>query len=314
MHDPFIADPAAASMTPDLLLLALADGYSYAGLLFLVSLGLTLIFGVLGIVNVAHGSFYAFGGYSAATLVGLLTARQAGTVWLLLALLAAALAVGLVLGWLLQSGLLVRVQDKDPVLQLLVTFAAFMVLEDVQRLAWGTQPHSANEVVSRLGTLDLFGVTYTRYQLLLVPATALAVYLGLQHFLRRTRLGKQIVAVTHHREMATALGINAKRIALVTFIVGAALGALGGALAAPTTSLVPGAGTDMIVLSFAVVATAGLGQITGALITALLIGIARSIAVYTMPELEVAVPYLIMVAVLLVRPNGLFTVAQTRRI
>ena len=301
-------------MTPDLLLLALADGLSYAGLLFLVSLGLTLIFGVLGIVNVAHGSLYAFGGYSAATLVGLLTARQAGTVWLLLALVVAALAVGLVLGWLLQSGLLVRVQDKDPVLQLLVTFAAFMVLEDVQRLVWGTQPYQAGEVVTRLGTLQLGGITYTRYQLLLVPATAVAVYLGLQHFLRRTRLGKQIVAVTHHREMATALGINARRIALVTFIVGAALGALGGALAAPTTSLVPGAGTDMIVLSFAVVATAGLGQITGALITSVVIGIARSIAVYTMPELEVAVPYLIMVAVLLVRPNGLFTVAQTRRI
>lgn len=301
-------------MTPELLLLALADGFSYAGLLFLVSLGLTLIFGVLGIVNVAHGSLYAFGGYSASTLVGLLVARQAGTVWLLLALLLAALAVGLLLGWLLQSGLLVRVQDKDPVLQLLVTFAAFMVLEDVQRLVWGTQPYSANEVVSRLGTLQLAGVTYTRYQLLLVPATAVAVYLGLSHFLRRTRLGKQIVAVTHHREMATALGINARRIALVTFIVGAALGALGGALAAPTTSLVPGAGTDMIVLSFAVVATAGLGQITGALVTSVLIGIARSVAVYVVPELEVAVPYLIMVAVLLVRPNGLFTVAQTRRI
>ncbi len=301
-------------MTPDLLLLALADGFSYAGLLFLVSLGLTLIFGVLGIVNVAHGSLYAFGGYTAATLVGLLAARQAGTVWLLLALPLAAVAVGLVLGWLLQAGLLRRVQDRDPVLQLLVTFAAFMVLEDVQRLVWGTQPYTAGEVVSRLGTLQLGGITYTRYQLLLIPAVALCTYLGLQHFLRRTRLGKQIVAVTHHRDMATALGINARRIALLTFIVGASLGALGGALAAPTTSLVPGAGTDMIVLSFAVVATAGLGQISGALITALMIGVARSIAVYTLPELEVAVPYLIMVAVLLVRPNGLFTVAQARRI
>lgn len=301
-------------MTVDLLLLALADGFSYAGLLFLVSLGLTLIFGVLGIVNVAHGSLYAFGGYTAATLVGLLTARQAATPLLLLALPLAAVAVGLVLGWLLQAQLLRRVQDRDPVLQLLVTFAAFMVLEDVLRLVWGTQPYTAGEVVTRLGTLQLFGVTYTRYQLLLIPAVALLAYVGLQHFLRRTRLGQQIVAVTHHRDMATALGINAKQIALLTFVVGASLGALGGALAAPTTSLVPGAGTDMIVLSFAVVATAGLGQISGALVTALLIGIARSIAVYTMPELEVAVPYLIMVAVLLVRPNGLFTVAQARRI
>src|SRR5207302_9040307 len=107
---------------------------------------------------------------------------------------------------------------------------------------------------------------------------------------------------------------NAKRIGFLTFVMGAILGALGGALAAPTTSLLPGVGTDMIVLSFAVVATAGLGQITGALVAALIIGMARSIAVYAAPELEVVVPYLIMVLVLLVRPNGLFTVAQARKI
>lgn len=301
-------------MTPDLLLLAFADGVSYAGLLFLVSLGLTLIFGVMGIVNVAHGGFYAFGGYAAATVVTRLAGDQASTPVLLVALVVSALAMGALLGALLEAGLLRRVQDKDPVLQLLVTFAAFMVLEDVQRLVWGTQPYTAGEVVGRLGTVELFGVTYTRYQLLIVPAVAVVVYVALQHFLRRTRLGKQIVAVTHHREVATAMGINARRIGLFTFMGGAMLGALGGALAAPTTSLVPGAGADMIVLSFAVVATAGLGQITGALIASLLIGLARALAVYLLPELEVAVPYLIMVAVLLVRPNGLFTVAQARKI
>jgi branched-chain amino acid transport system permease protein len=119
---------------------------------------------------------------------------------------------------------------------------------------------------------------------------------------------------TRRVEVATALGIHAKRIRLVTFVGGAILGALGGALAAPITSLVPGVGTDMIVLSFSVVATAGLGQITGALVAAVMIGLARSLAVYTMPEFDVIVPYLIMVAVLLVRPHGLFTVAQARRI
>ncbi len=301
-------------MTFDLLMLAAADGFSYAGLLFLVSLGLTLIFGVQGILNVAHGSLYAFGGYTAATLAIWAAEKQAPTWVLLAALLLAALVVGLILGGILEIGLLRRVQDKDPVLQLLVTFAAFLIFEDLQRLIWGVSPYSSSEVVTRLGTLDILGITYTRYQLLLIPAVAVAVYLGLLFALRRTRLGKQIVAVTHHREVATALGINARKIGLITFIAGAFLGALGGAMAAPTTSLVPGVGTDMIVLSFSVVATAGLGQITGAFITALLIGLARSIAVYTAPELEVAVPYLIMVAVLLVRPNGLFTVAQARRI
>lgn len=301
-------------MTPDLLLLAVADGVSYAGLLFLVSLGLTLIFGVMGIVNVAHGSLYAFGGYAAATLVRWVAPHNASTPVLLLSLVAGALVVGVVLGALLEAGLLRRVQDKDPVLQLLVTFAASMVLEDVQRLIWGASPYSAGEVVGRLGNVELFGVTYTRYQILLIPLVSVAVFLALRHFLKRSPTGKQIVAVTHHREVATALGINAKRVGLLTFVVGGVLGALGGALAAPITSLVPGVGTDMIVLSFSVVATAGLGQLTGALVSSLLIGLARSVAVYTAPELEVVVPYLIMVAVLLVRPNGLFAVAQARRI
>jgi branched-chain amino acid transport system permease protein len=301
-------------MNADLLLLAIADGFSYAGLLFLVALGLTLIFGVLGILNVAHGSLYAFGGYTAATLVAAAGGGSANVGLLLACLVAAALIVGVVLGVALELGLLRRVQDKDPVVQLLVTFAAFMILEDVLRLIWGTQPHTANDVVTGLGTIDAFGATYTRYQLLLIPAVALVTYGLLQYFLRSTRTGKQMIAATHNAEVATAMGINAKRIRLVTFVLGAVLGALGGALAAPTTSLVPGVGTDMIVLSFAVIATAGLGQITGALVAAVMIGLARSIAVYTMPELEVVVPYLIMVLVLLVRPYGLFTVARTRKI
>jgi len=302
-------------MNTDLLLLAVADGISYAGLLFLVSLGLTLIFGVMGILNVAHGSLYAFGGYTAATIVGWLTRDGGGaTATLLIGLLVAALAVGLVLGALLELVLLRRVRNKDPVVQLLMTFGAFMIFEDVLRLVWGTQPYASGEVVTRLGTTDFFGVTYTNYQLLLIPAVAVVVYVLLRYFLRHTRTGKQIVAATHHAEVATAMGINATRIRLVTFLLGAVLGALGGALAAPTTSLVPGVGTDMIVLSFAVIATAGLGQITGALVAALMIGLARSLAVYTLPELEVVVPYLIMVIVLLVRPHGLFTVARARRI
>jgi len=301
-------------MTVDLLLLAIADGVSYAGLLFLVALGLTLIFGVMGILNVAHGSLYAFGGYTAASFVAWLVAGGGNSAMLLLSLFGAALVVGLVLGAALEVGLLRRVQDRDPVVQLLVTFAAFMILEDVLRLVWGTQPHTANEVVTRLGTVDLFGATYTTYQLMLIPAVALVTYGVLQYFLRYTRVGKQMIAATHNAEVATAMGINARRIRLVTFLLGAVLGALGGALAAPTTSLVPGVGTDMIVLSFAVIATAGLGQITGALVAALMIGLARSLAVYTMPELEVVVPYLIMVLVLLVRPYGLFTVARARKI
>jgi len=302
-------------MNLDLLPLALADGFSYAGLLFLVALGLTLIFGVMGILNVAHGAMYAFGGYAAASLIQLLMSRgEVPSVVLVLALFAAAIVVGTLLGCLLEIGLLRRVQDKDPVLQLLVTFGAFLILDDVQLLIWGGSPYTASEVTGRLGTIELFGATFTAYQLIFIPVVALCAYGLLQYFLRHTRVGRQVVAVTHNAEVATALGIHAKRIRLVTFIVGAILGALGGALSVPRTSLVPGVGTDMIVLSFSVVATAGLGQITGALIAALMIGMARSLAVYTFPEFEVVVPYLIMVLVLLIRPYGLFTVAQARKI
>jgi branched-chain amino acid transport system permease protein len=123
-----------------------------------------------------------------------------------------------------------------------------------------------------------------------------------------------IVAVTADKEAATAMGIDATRIMLLTFTAGAALAALGGALASPTTSLVPGVGAQTIVLSFAVVATAGLGQIEGAALTSLMMGLGRSVAVYFAPEFEVVVPYLIMVAVLLVRPQGLFGVLETRRV
>jgi len=302
-------------MSFDIILLALVDGVSYAGLLFLVALGLTLIFGVMGILNVAHGALYAFGGYLASTLVQwAMASGQAPTVVVVAALLLAAIIVGAVVGSILEIGLLQHVQHKDPILQLLITFGAFLILEDVQHLIWGSSPYTASEVVNRFGTVELFGITYTAYQLLVIPLVALLIYALLQYALRYTRIGKQIIAVTHNSEVATALGIHAKRIRLVTFVVGAMFGALGGSLAAPTTSLVPGVGTDMIVLSFSVVATAGLGQITGALIAALMIGLARALAVYTYPEFEVVVPYLIMVIVLLVRPHGLFTTAQARRI
>ena len=230
------------------------------------------------------------------------------------ALIVSAALVGGVLGVLIERQLLQRIYVKEEVLQLLVTFAVFMILEDVQRLVWGVQPYFVDTPLRLLGTLEVGGVYYTRYQLLLLPATAVLVLIGLRWFLRHTLQGKLITAVTEDHEMAMAVGIDASRVYVVTFVIGAFFAALGGALASPTTSLVPGIGTDMIVLSFAVVATAGLGQVEGAALAALMIGLGRSLAVYLMPEVEVLVPYLIMVLVLLVRPQGLFGVVSVRRI
>lgn len=302
-------------MNLDSVLLGIADGISYAGLLFLVSLGLTLIFGVLGVLNIAHGSLFAFGGYAAASCTTYFIAHDMSTApMLFLALLMAAGAVGIVLGLIIEVLILRYFQKQDPVILLLVTFAAFLMFEDVQKLIWGASPYSAGDIVAALGTLDVFGVTYTYYQVVAIPVIALISYFGLNFFLNSTSLGKQVVAITFNREVATSLGINSKKIATLVFVLGAIFGALGGALSVPVISISPGIGAEMIVVSFTVVATAGLGQITGALITSIMIGLARSLAVYIAPEFEVAMPYIIMLGVLLIRPNGLFTVAQARKI
>lgn len=301
-------------MTLNIALIAILDGLSYASLIFLVAVGLTLIFGVLGVLNVAHGSLYALGAYTAATFGGYLTANGWNP-WLTYpALLAAALVVGIVVGGLIEKLLLRRIYDKDPVLQLLVTFAVFMVLENVQRMVWGVQPYYMASPLQLLGNVSVFGINYTAYQTILLPSLAVLTLIGLRLFLRRTNAGAQILAVTEDREAATAIGINATRVYFVTFVVGAILAALGGALATPTTSVVPGMGANMIVLSFAVAASAGLGQIEGAALSALVIGLARSFAVYLAPELEVLMPYLIMVLILLFRPFGLFGTVQARKI
>jgi branched-chain amino acid transport system permease protein len=298
----------------ELLVLATLDGIAYAALVFMVAVGLTLIFGVLRVLNVAHGSFYAIGAYVASSL-GLGIAAAKLSPWLAFpALLLAAALVGGILGSLLERLLLRRIYAKEEVLQLLVTFAIFMILEDLQRLVWGASPYFVDTPLKLLGLVDVGTIVYTAYQTLLLPLAALAVLAGLLLFLRFTLMGRIIVAVTLDREAAMAMGIDADRVFLFTFVLGATLAALGGALASPTTSLVPGIGTETIVLSFAVVAIAGLGQVEGAALAALLIGLGRSFAVYWAPELDVLVPYLIMVLVLLVRPQGLFGRVETRRV
>ena len=301
-------------MNPTLFILAIFDGVSYAALVFLVAVGLTLIFGVLRVLNIAHGSFYAIGAYVTASIGGAVFAAGYSP-WLAFPLMVfAAGLVGVIVGGVIEKFLLSQIYKLEEVLQLLVTFAVFMILEDVQRLVWGAQTLFEGTALNLLGTITVFGITYTSYQLVFLPVVAVFVLVLLRLGLRKTLTGKLILAVTEDREAATTVGINAERIFLITFIVGASLAALGGALASATTTVQPGMGADMIVLSFAVVATAGLGRIEGAAITALLVGLGRSFAVYVMPELEVLIPYVIMLGVLLFRPEGLFGLPQARKI
>lgn len=301
-------------MNLTIFLLAVFDGVSYAALVFIVALGLTLIFGVMRILNVAHGSLYAIGAYATVTLTGWVLALGAAPVLAFPLMIVSAVLVGLLIGGPVEVLLLRRIYKKPEVLQLLVTFAVFMILEDVQRLVWGTQPYFESSALRALGNVTVLGVTYTVYQLILLPLVAAALLVGVRFFLRHTVMGKLITATTEDREAAQSIGIDADRVFLFTFVVGAILAGLGGALASPTTSILPGMGADMIVLSFAVVATAGLGQIEGAALTALMIGLGRSFAVYLWPEVAVLVPYLIMVLVLLVRPEGLFGSPAARKI
>lgn len=297
-----------------LVVLATLDGISYAALVFMVAVGLTLIFGVMRILNVAHGGFYAIGGYAAAS-TALWVASTGASPWLQFpAMLLAAVGIGALMGAVIERYLFRYIYAKEEVLQLLVTFAVFMILEDVQRLVWGVEPYAAPDTVTMLGTVDVFDVPYNSYQVILLPVVAIATLVFLRWLLRKTLLGHLITATTEDREAAVSIGINADKVFLVTFTLGAVLAAVGGALAAPTTAVQLGMGAEMIVLSFAVVATAGLGQIEGAAVAALLLGLGRAFAVYTFPELEVLVPYLIMVIVLLVRPQGLFGATEKRKI
>lgn len=206
-----------------LLLLAVLDGLAYAAQLFMVAVGLTLVFGVLKILNVAHGSLFAIGAYTASTLVGLIGTPDLS----LVALALAALAVGAVAGPLIERGLLARIYDKEHVLQLLVTFALFMILEDVQKLLWGVKPLFEDAPVRLLGPIVVGDIYYTAYQLVLMPSVAAASLLILVWFLRRTLLGRTILAVTHDREAAQAIGIDARRVYLLAFTIGAGLAALG---------------------------------------------------------------------------------------
>ena len=301
-------------MNAQLFLLALFDGVAYAALVFMVAVGLTLIFGVMRILNVAHGSLYAIGAYLSVSIVGAVMAAGFAPILAFPLMLISAILVGVLVGGPIEWFVLRRIYHKPEVLQLLVTFAVFMILEDVQRLVWGSQPYFEASALQLLGNVNVFGVYYTVYQLIVLPLVAVIVLIGLRLFLRRTLNGKLILAVTEDREMAQSIGIDADKVFLVTFIVGAALAGLGGALASPTTSVLPGMGANMIVLSFAVVATAGLGNIEGAAVAALLIGLGRSFAVYLFPELQVLIPYLIMLLVLLIRPEGLFGTVGARKI
>ena len=289
------------------------DGLAYASWLFLVSAGLTFTYGVLRVLNLAHGNLYALGAYLGAFLVLRYAATGATVVLGYGLLLLAAVAVGIVAGPLIERLFLRRVYSREEEVQLLLTFSISLILEDVVKLTWGVTPMFADAPYTFLGRVRLGGINYARYPFLL---TALAVVTGLLLWLvvTRTRAGKLLVAVITDREVSSTLGINVPRVYTAAFTVGAVLAALGGAFTSPMFSLVPGVGADVLVISFAVIAIGGLGSIGGAALGSIVVGLARSAAVYLLPELDLFAIYLLMALVLLFRPEGLFGQIEVRRI
>jgi len=196
-------------MNSTLFALAVFDGIAYAAMVFMVAVGLTLIFGVLRVLNVAHGSFYAIGAYLTAS-IGLFLIAAGAPGWIAFPImLIAACIIGIVVGGPVERLLLRRIYGKEEALQLLVTFAVFMILEDVQRLIWGVSPLWQSSASDMLGVIELFGVKYSSYQLILMPVMAIAVMLGLRYFLRFTHTGRLILAVTEDREAARRSGLPA---------------------------------------------------------------------------------------------------------
>ena len=296
-----------------LLLTILIDGLTYASWLFIVALGLTLVFGILKILNVAHGSFYALGAYAAASLVGWFASMELAPELSIVAMLLAAVAVAALVAPLCERGLLRVFYGRDEVLLVLVTFALFLILEDVTKLVWGVNPLYVSEPYILFGTVDIGTLSYVGYDFMLV-LVAIVVGYGVWWGLNRTRIGKLVLAVIHSEEIASSMGVNVSRIYTLAFAAGIFLAALGGALTAPMISVQPGVSVGVIIVSFAVVIIGGLGSIPGAAVGALIVGIARSSAVHLMPVAELFSVYLVMAVVLMFRPEGLFQRIQARKI
>ena len=289
------------------------DGLLYSSWLFVIAVGLTLIYGVMKILNIAHGSLYALGAYAAAWGVGEYFAQGHAPVGAYLLLLAAALFVGAVFGLLIERGVLRLMYGGDEVLTVLATYAVFLILEDFVKLVWGVDPYYAFQPYNFPGFVDVFGLLYQVYDLCFI-ALAAAVGWGLWRWLSRSASGKLLRAVIHDPEISAAFGVNVRKMYILTFIAGSTLGALGGALTAPKISVVPGLGVEVIVLAFAVVVIGGLGSVVGAMIGAVIVGFARAAAVHWLPEVELFAIYAVMAAVLTFRPRGLFAPETARKI
>ncbi len=287
----------------EVLLIHLVNALLYASVLFLIAGGLSLIYGVMRIVNLAHGNLYAFGAYVTAWAIGGLAAGAPSS--LLLVLLPSGAFAAAVLGAALEPTLLRPFYKRAEEYQLLVTFGLLMILEDLLRFIWGPYPLSASELFENFGSLTIGDSLYPTYNFLVIGVGIVAAVF-LWAFIYKTRFGVVLRATSQNMRMASALGVNVNRVYVQAFTLGCFMAGLGGAIIVPGQSAVLGMGVDALVLAFIVVVIGGLGSLEGALVGALIVGVVREAGIAWFPEIELAVLYLAAAIVLLVRPAGLF--------
>ncbi|HEV7370252.1 branched-chain amino acid ABC transporter permease [Arenibaculum sp.] len=285
-------------MDPFIFLIQVLNGVQYGLLLFLLASGLTLIFGIMGVINLAHGSFYMIGAYLAFSLTSL-----TGNLWIALPLgIAISIVIGLAVEWLFIS----RLYHRDHLYQVLLTYGLILVFEELRSIVFGDDAHGVpvpdvlNFSVPLTDTLS-----YPVYRLF-ISGVCLAVAVAMYLLIQRTRLGMMIRAGAYNREMVQSLGINIKLIYMGVFALGVALAALAGMIAAPVASVFPGMGNQILIVSFVVVVIGGIGSVKGALFAAILIGLADTFGRVLVPELSGTTVYLLMALVLLWRPEGIF--------
>ena len=279
-------------------LIQLLNSVQYGLLLFLLAAGLTLIFGIMGVVNLAHGSFYMLGAYLAYALTGsignLFLATLTGT------------ALSFLLGWLLEKLLFKHFYQRDHLDQVLLTFGLIYMFEELRSMLWGDDVHNVGIPESLDWSITLTDtLSYPAYRLFLL-GICLAVGLALWWLISRTKLGMKIRAGAFNSDMAQALGVNIVRLHALVFAMGVALASLAGMLISPLSSVYPYMGSQVLIMCFVVVVIGGIGSVRGALTAALLVGLVDTFGKVLVPQFASMLVYVLMALVLLYKPEGLF--------
>ncbi|RTL56843.1 MAG: branched-chain amino acid ABC transporter permease [Rhodocyclaceae bacterium] len=280
------------------ILIQLLNGIQYGLLLFLVAAGLTLVFGIMGVINLAHGSFYMIGAYLAWSL-----AELAGSFWVGIAI---GIVLTIILGMVLEVVFFKHLYRRDHLYQVLMTYGLILIFEDLRSVLWGNDIHGV--VIPELlnSSIQLTeNLTYPMYRFF-VSAVCIAIAIGLYLTIQRTRLGMIIRAGATNSEMTQVLGVNIKLIHAVVFSIGVSLAAIAGMVASPISSAYPNMGTQVLITCFVIVVIGGIGSVWGALAGALLIGLADTFGNVFAPEYSGLSVFILMSIILIWRPEGLF--------